>query len=146
MTDVRKMLVALDVAGERLGTPGIRILAARNGEITVATGDLWWSPTGISRQRQLTNDGLLDVLAEFPTDEGMIGPNLVEPRPSLRILPGKLAGEPHVVGTRIPSRSLAALSHDGLAEDQILQLYPGLSRVNVAESLDLERQLLTNVA
>ena len=30
-------------------------------------------------------------------------PDLLEPRPLLRIIPGKLHGEPHVLDTRIPS-------------------------------------------
>src|SRR5688572_30799038 len=31
------------------------------------------------------------------------GPDLLDPRPLLRIIPGKLHGEPHVVDTRIPT-------------------------------------------
>jgi uncharacterized protein (DUF433 family)/DNA-binding transcriptional MerR regulator len=145
MTEVRRMLQALDGAGERLGAPGVRILAAPNGQITIETGNVLWSPL-VGGHRQVTHDGLLDVLAEFPTNEGTIGPNLVEPRPSLRIIPGKLAGEPHVAGTRIPSRSIAALADDGLATEQIGRLYPDLSQTNIRECLDLERQLQKNAA
>ena len=38
------------------------------------------------------------------------GPDLVAPRPELRIVPGRLAGEPHIRGTRIGTLQIAALA------------------------------------
>ncbi len=49
---------------------------------------------------QLTSD-VLDLVAPFSTAEGTRGPDLLRPRPELRILPGKVSGAPHIVSTRL---------------------------------------------
>lgn len=56
---------------------------------------------------------MLDVLLPFTFGQTTRGPDLTVPRPRLRIIPGKLAGAPHVVDTRIETQALAAL---GVAE------------------------------
>jgi len=70
---------------------------------------------------------------------------LVTPRPHLRIIPGKLSGEPHVAHTRVATRSLAALRRDGLSVENISSLYPDLSNAAIGESWELEEQLEANV-
>jgi len=89
---------------------------------------------------------VLDVLGEFSSEDGRVGPDLVTPRPHLRIVPGKLSGEPHVERTRISSRSVAALLRDGLGSSQVLRLYPELTSEAIEECWDLETQLQVNLA
>lgn len=88
----------------------------------------------------------IDLIAPFTTQEGLRGPNLVAPRPQLRIVPGRLSGSPHVVHTRLETRALFALGRDGLDAGAIRSLYPFLTDTQLAEALDLERQLEANLA
>ena len=71
---------------------------------------------------------------------GLAGPDLVAPRPHLRIVPSKVAGEPHIQGSRITTITLSALASRGYSSAQIAAMYDEpVSRVD--EALDLERQL-----
>jgi|SRR5579883_1174283 len=69
------------------------------------------------------------------------GPDLVEPRPRLRIIPGKLHGEPHLLDTRIPSAAVYALVQDGYDLADIQRIYPDATREALTEAIDLERSL-----
>jgi uncharacterized protein (DUF433 family) len=91
------------------------------------------------------DDEVIDLLVPFATPEGTRGPDLVEPRPHLRIIPGKLGGEPHVVRSRVETRALAALARRGMDTANIVQLYPALEEAAIAEAIDLERQLERNL-
>jgi len=88
----------------------------------------------------------IDLIAPFTTHEGLRGPNLVAPRPQIRIVPGRLSGSPHLVHTRLETRALFALHRDGLAASAIRTLYPFVTGTQLAEALDLERQLDVNLA
>ena len=116
------------------------VVVDRRGEIFVR------SESGLARpaSRQVMLD-VLDVIAPFPTEPGMRGPDLREPRPHLRIIPGKLSGEPHLAETRLETQALAALARRGVSVADILVLYPFASRAGVEEALDLEDQLSKNV-
>jgi uncharacterized protein (DUF433 family) len=94
---------------------------------------------------QLGAQALLDLVAPFETREGTRGPDLVRPRPELRILPGKLGGSPHVVGTRNETCAIAALVNDDFSIEGIHSLYPYLTREQITQSIDLERQLDANL-
>ncbi|HEX2029435.1 MAG TPA: DUF433 domain-containing protein [Nitriliruptorales bacterium] len=59
------------------------------------------------------------------------GPDLARPRPRLRIVPGKLSGEPHVAQTRIATASIAALHRRGYPDEPIGELYPDVDRAAV---------------
>ena len=78
----------------------------------------------------------------FTIDGQVTGPDLLVPRKNLRIIPGKVSGEPHVVDTRITSLALASLSRDGFATGQIAGMYD-LPESHVADAVSLERQLGT---
>lgn len=93
---------------------------------------------------QIVSD-VLDLVAPFETAEGTKGPDLLRPRPELRIVPGKLSGSPHVVGTRIETRALAALTDDGFDVPGINRLYPYVSATQIEQALDLELQLADNL-
>jgi len=69
------------------------------------------------------------------------GPDLLQPRPLLRIIPGKLHGEPHIVGTRIPSLTLGALDRDGYTTQQIQMMYPDATEEALREAIEFERSL-----
>jgi uncharacterized protein (DUF433 family) len=76
----------------------------------------------------------------------VVGPDLLCPRPALRIVPGKLGGEPHLAGTRLTTRSVAALARRGLDPGQIAGLFPDHAKGAIAEAIELERQLAAFVA
>jgi uncharacterized protein (DUF433 family) len=69
------------------------------------------------------------------------GPDLLEPCPRLRIVPGKLHGEPHFAGTRIASATLFALHEAGYTPEQIQRMYPQTSLEALNEAIDLEQSL-----
>lgn len=94
---------------------------------------------------KLGDAALLDLVAPFATREGSRGPDLVRPRPELRIVPGKLGGSPHVVGTRNETCVIAALARDGFTTDGIVSLYPYLTPEQIEQAVDLERQLDENL-
>ncbi len=68
-------------------------------------------------------------------------PDLLKPRPLLRIIPGKLHGEPHIVGTRIPSLTISALSKAGYDLGQIYAMYPDATPDALSEAIAFEQSL-----
>ncbi len=112
------------------------------------SGNVLLDPPGLALQTptgQTVSRDLLDVVAPFKTAEGLRGPDLQSPRQHLRILPLKLAGSPHVEGTRIETRALAALATRGYSADRIGILYPAVTSEAIEEALDLEQQLASNL-
>lgn len=73
-----------------------------------------------------------------PSDEG---PDLLQPRSGLRIIPGKVAGEPHLAHSRLTTRVVVALGDRGMSLDQIGALYPHEDATALGEALELEHQL-----
>jgi uncharacterized protein (DUF433 family) len=116
--------VAVDRSGHVFFTP--------NGDVTTAGG------------QRVLDERWLDLLAPFQTGQSR-GPDLYAPRPTLRIIPGKPAGSPHIVKTRIETIALAALEARGLREDKIAALYPAAPRSGIVDALDLEHQLERNL-
>jgi uncharacterized protein (DUF433 family) len=117
--------VAVDRAG--------KVFVRDNGTVSNAQGN------------RALNPDLLDLIAPFSTREGLHGPDLFAPRPRLRIVPGKLAGSPHVEQTRVETQALGALAARDLPVAKIYRLYPALEPAAVDEALDLERQLSANL-
>lgn len=70
-----------------------------------------------------------------------VAPDLLEPRPLLRIVPGKLHGEPHVTGTRISSSTLYVLHTEGYLLPQIAEMYPDATLGAISQAIDLEQSL-----
>ena len=129
----------LDLWSEDHG-PAVRVDAA--GMIFLSTAP---SAEDLRRQRVL-DDESLDLLAPFETDRGIRGPDLVAPRPTLRIVPGKIGGSPHIQRTRLETRALAALAKRGVGKSKIYRLYPDVPTEGIDESLDLEYQLDRNLS
>jgi uncharacterized protein (DUF433 family) len=141
MPAVRRALDALAKLQLSLWTPGERspIFVSGDGEVYIE------GPAGLQRASgQLADRDLLQPIAPFDL-EGMRGPDLVQPRPTLRIIPGKLGGSPHVVDTRVETRSLSALREDGTSVERIAALYPHLTEVQIREAIELEEQLKRNL-
>jgi uncharacterized protein (DUF433 family)/DNA-binding transcriptional MerR regulator len=95
---------------------------------------------------QVVGEPLLDLISPFTTAEGTRGPDLIKPRVDLRIAPGKLSGAPHIVGTRLETRALAALATDGFDVAAIHRLYPYVSAPQIEQALELEDQLADNLS
>jgi uncharacterized protein (DUF433 family) len=87
----------------------------------------------------------LDLIEPFTTRERTHGPDLQAPRPSLRIIPGKLAGSPHIARTRIETVAIAAVADRGVGEQAIHSLYPSIAPAAIAEAIELEAQLRDNL-
>jgi uncharacterized protein (DUF433 family) len=81
------------------------------------------------------------LLPEFAIRPYGSGPDLLYPRPNVRILPGKLSGEPHVEGTRILTSNLFALQSLGYSSQQIQEMYPAATLGAIEQALDLEKSL-----
>jgi uncharacterized protein (DUF433 family) len=117
-----------------------RILVDVSGKVHVKRGDRVQNLDG-----QVVGAEIIDLVAPFTTTEGTRGPDLVRPRTDLRIVPGKLSGSPHVVHTRLETRTIGALARDGYDRSAIGRLYPYLTSSHIEQALDLERQLAANL-
>jgi uncharacterized protein (DUF433 family) len=99
------------------------------------------------RQRAIDEANETFTLAgEFSLLGGIKGPDLHKPRPSLRIVPGKLGGSPHIVDTRLESQALGSLASQGVPLDRIYRLYPEVATDRIDEAIDLEQQFAASQA
>ncbi len=87
--------------------------------------------------RQVAMSGVLPLISPYQRH----GPDLLEPRPLLRIVPGKLHGEPHIIHTRIATAVLYALFTEGYTAEQIQRMYPDVTADALDQSIDLEQSL-----
>jgi uncharacterized protein (DUF433 family) len=141
MPAVRHALAALKNLELTLWIPGegSPVVVSGNGDMYID------SPAGLEHvSGQIADRDLLQPIAPFDLG-GMRGPDLVSPRPTLRIIPGKLGGSPHVADTRVETRALAALREDGMSVERIAALYPHLTGIQIGEAIDLEEQLKRNL-
>lgn len=144
LKDVRRMLTMLDAYQINFwvsdnGTDGSSpILVDQQGRLYVDTGEGILSSRG-QRVHDLPKE-TLRLLAPFE-NEGNQGPDLIRPRPTLRIIPLKVSGEPHVTGSRITSRSLAALFRRGMGPSTIAEMYE-LPAESVLDAIDLENDFI----
>jgi uncharacterized protein (DUF433 family) len=122
------------------GSPNIAV--DRGGRIVLNATPLPEHPDG---QAVLDADAL-DLLRPLAIGRLVRGPDLVTPRPRLRIVPGKLAGAPHVHRTRIETEPLAALRRRGMTVGKITALYPAIDIADVEDALDLECELQPDLA
>jgi uncharacterized protein (DUF433 family) len=106
----------------------------RNGHIVIVGEDALVSAGGEGRL------DVLDLLGPFEIDAAR-GPDLVRPRPLLRIVPGKVGGEPHLKGSRLTTLTVAALASQGYSVERITALYPDEDPEALEEALELEAML-----
>lgn len=133
MTDVRAALERYqselwrdDVPGEGRAT----LAVARDGTIVHVPR------SETVHGQQVVRGDLLDLFAPYET-----GVDLREPSPRLRIAPGHVGGEPHLVGTRLTTRTIAALISRGYSTGLIQELYPRDDPEALVEAIDLEQRL-----
>jgi uncharacterized protein (DUF433 family) len=143
MRHIRRELERAEELGERLMDTGFTVEVDPAGRLHFGTVAEKWIELG-SGLRQY-EAGALDLIRPFEMHLGIIGPDLVRPGETLRIIPGKLSGEPHVEGTRIQTQAIGALEARGLESKSILELYPDLGIENVKAAIGLERRLAENL-
>lgn len=141
MRQVRDALDTLRNRGVELWSPaddgGRTPLAVdRSGRVFVRDADGVRDATG----QGVLSDDLLDVLGPFDAGDTW-GPDLRRPAPHLRIVAAKLGGEPHLDGTRLTTRAVAALAARGLTVEAISRLLPTHDVDALAEAVELERRL-----
>ena len=104
-----------------------------------------WLPRGPtdSTGSGRTSDGMsVGWHGPFAYDgDGRRGPDLVRPRPHLRIIPGRVSGEPHLVGSRITTQVAAALHRNIADTEKIAALYPGFDASIFQEAIEFEFSL-----
>lgn len=140
MPSVRKALAMLDELGLDPWSPdaaaGSPVLVDRKGKIYVRARD---GILNLHRQPVMLPGDVLGLTAPFES-AGIAGPDLLRPRPHLRIVPAKVAGEPHVEHSRLTTQTIAALADRGYSIREIAEMYAEAEEV-IAEAIDLERQL-----
>ncbi len=82
----------------------------------------------------------LDLLRPFDLD-GEWGPDLRRPMPRLRIVPGKVSGEPHLAHSRLTTQTVAVLAARGFTIGDIHRLYPSEDPHGLSEAVELEHRL-----
>jgi uncharacterized protein (DUF433 family) len=140
----------------RTGMPAIRATLADLGEqlwrptaagsleptiLVTPDGRVYAGEPPASRDGVETFPELLDLFAPFSGSEGAGGPDLRRPRPRLRIVPGKVAGQPHLEGSRLTTVTVDALAAQGYGLADIIALYPREDPEGIAQALDLEHDL-----
>ena len=120
------------------GSPLVRVDPAGRIFIVADAG-----PQTLAGELLLDGD-MFDLIAPFQTPVTR-APDLVKPRPHLRIVPGKLSGSPHLAHTRIETLTIVALADRGFDSTKIEKLYPAAPPVALVEAVDLERQLRQNL-
>ena len=92
------------------------------------------------RDNQLVLHSILDLLGPF-TFSRQSGPDLIRPRPHLRIIPGKVSGEPHLADSRITTQVAASLCEQIQDFDKVAGLYPGFHAYHFEEAFEFEHSL-----
>lgn len=82
----------------------------------------------------------LDLLGPFKIDGGR-GPDLVQPRPHLRIVLGKVSGQPHLDHSRITTQAISALCERFGDLNRVISFYPDVAPEAISEAIYLEHQL-----
>jgi uncharacterized protein (DUF433 family)/DNA-binding transcriptional MerR regulator len=149
MSQVRGMLETLEALGDRLGDHladrSVVLRVDTRGRPHLGIEDKLLYPLRGGVAQFVSPGTVIDLLREYQPGGSLLGPHLLEPRPRVRIIPGKLGGEPHVRDTRVETLAIDALAQHGYTIPNILQLYPFLDSPSVEDSLDLERQLQRNL-
>lgn len=140
MPKVRRALALLDGLGLDLWEPcdssPAPVMVDRAGQIFVRCPE---GMVDLNCHPVLLPEDSLALTAPFSLGSSR-GPDLLRPRPHLRIVPSKVAGEPHLVSTRITSQAVAALERRGWPIARIASVYE-VSERPIREAIDLENQL-----
>jgi uncharacterized protein (DUF433 family) len=144
MSKVRRALEDLRNLDLDLFEDGRPVVAVTlGGEIAVDVKALALQRAG---DGQYIERDLVDLLGPFEGLEGMHGPDLAWPRPTVQIVPRKISGAPHVAGTRLPTQSIFALFRRGFDVERLAKVYPFIDRKALSDSISLEEQLTHNLS
>jgi uncharacterized protein (DUF433 family) len=143
MARIRRELARAEELGERLMDTSFIVEVDPAGRLHFGGANAKWIELGGGRRQYEV--GAVDLIRPFEMHVGVVGPDLVRPGETLRIVPGKLSGEPHVEETRIQTQAIGALEARGLDPGSILELYPDLGIENVTAAITLERRLAENL-
>ena len=106
-----------------------------------ASGQIWLDVNGVPQHEgQAALPGSFDLLAPFDLADRH-SPDLLRPRPNLRIVPGRVSGEPHLAKSRITTLSAAALYQNLGDLAAVAELYPGFSVEAFRDAVEFERSL-----
>ena len=139
MTRVRGALVELDKRG-------LDIWDDSSGDLSSplrvdTSGQIWLDVDGVPHHEgQAALPGSLDLLGPFDLADRN-GPDLRRPRPNLRIVPGRVSGEPHLAKSRITTLSAAALYQNLGDLAAVAALYPGFGVEAFKDAVEFERSL-----
>ncbi len=139
MSQVREALEeierrGLDIWAENEWQQGSPLLVNLGGRVYLDDG--WVA--GMSGQKAFVET--LDLLGPFEIGNKN-GPNLLRPRSRLRIIPGKVSGEPHLEGSRITTRAVAALYKRMGEVRAVADMYEEAAHETIAQAIDLENAL-----
>jgi uncharacterized protein (DUF433 family)/DNA-binding transcriptional MerR regulator len=134
MQHIRQALEALDRRGLSRAQLGHIIALERGGRLVLQLGEL---PQPITLTGQAARNSFLTPVQPYNH-----APHLLEPRPLLRIRPGKLHGEPHVFGTRVPTATIFELARMGYGLHEIRAMYPAVDLVALQQAIEFEQSLL----
>ena len=139
MSQVREALEelekrGLDIWAENEWQQGSPLRVDLRGRVHLTDG---WT-AGMSGQMALAET--LDLLGPFEA-ASKHGPDLLRPRSQLRIIPGKVSGEPHLNGSRVTTRAVAALYRSVGNIKGVAAFYPILDTEAIAQGVELERSL-----
>ncbi len=138
MARIRHALRELDSLGIPVEQIHQVVVATRSGHVFIEAED---TLVRADPSRQQAWGEMLDLVRPYQT-----GPDLRRPRAHLRIIPGKLHGEPHILNTRIPSSTVYLLAQAGYSSDAIRRMYPEVGVEALHEAIDLEQSLRQRVA
>jgi uncharacterized protein (DUF433 family)/DNA-binding transcriptional MerR regulator len=134
MQHIRRALREIDSVGLSRDQLGQIVAESRNGSLFLK---LDGAAVRAVPGRQAALPDTLEVVQPYNN-----APHLLEPRPLLRIRPGKLHGEPHVLRTRVPTATLFHLQQMGYGLEEIRAMYPVASPEALAQALEFEQSLL----
>jgi uncharacterized protein (DUF433 family) len=137
---VREMLATIGEIGYSRERLAQLVAVSQSGELFIVDAgvnpDDRFAFVRADRSRQLAMPGVLQLVGPYGA-----APNLLVPRERLRIIPGKLSGEPHVQDTRITTAVLYRLDRLGYPESDILEMYPDIAPEELNQAVELERSL-----
>jgi uncharacterized protein (DUF433 family)/DNA-binding transcriptional MerR regulator len=134
MRQIREALEAMDRHGLSRDELG-RIIAIDQGGrlyLQVAEAPVFTTPRG-----QGALHDFLELVQPYNS-----APHLLEPRPLVRIRPGKLHGEPHVLRTRVPTATIFQLRQMGYELVELGAMYPMATPEALAQAIEFEQSLL----
>jgi uncharacterized protein (DUF433 family)/DNA-binding transcriptional MerR regulator len=137
---IRAALEEIERAGKSPADLAEIVAVTSGGDLFITTSDL------VYRAEPDGQTAMPEVLSLVKPYLGGRGPDLLQPRPLLRIIAGKLHGEPHLAGTRIPSAAIYALARSGYTPEQIQQMYPEVSLEAIGQAIEFEQSLSPNAA